>query len=188
MISPSGVRGTPGSPRDSRPRCRSGGASSSSVRLRRRIIPTAAASTATIISRTIGLSRRLPDESPPPPPESPTGTTGARSFDFLSFRSPLLCLRSLDLSLGLPDSLLWSLGGVGVVVVVISPEELDESDAPDEWALLEGGASEWAPLEGTFGRYSLPAGPARAVEVSTRDANPASASNLTVPLKVNRSR
>jgi hypothetical protein len=71
-------------------------------------------------------------------------------------------------------------GLVGGVVVVLSPEDpddWDESDAPDEWAW------EGAPLEGTLGRYSSPAGPARAVEASTSETIAASA-RVAVPRKV----
>jgi hypothetical protein len=61
---------------------------------------------------------------------------------------------------------------------------LDEPDVPDESAPLEGAFDfdfDWAPLEGTFGKYSSPAGSARAVEVSTSEASAASASDVAVP-------
>ena len=114
-------------------------------------MPTATAITAAIMSRTIGLRKMLPEESPPSePPEEPTGTTCCSVWSFLLLAvSPERALSPSDVGEPVPP--------VGSVVVPVAPEVDDPL------------AEECPPDCGTFGRYSPPAGAARAGGTTASD-------------------
>jgi hypothetical protein len=130
--------------------------------LRRKIIPTAAAITAATISNTIGLSSKLPEESPPPDPSEPDDTGTAVLFEvfaffFFFFAPPLFSFEGLD-----------SVVCCGTLVVPVSCWALPP---PEEWC---------TPDCGSFGRYSSPDGPARAEAARASDIVAAAISAGTV--------
>ena len=182
MISPSGVRGRARfARRDSRARGSAGCVTRPPRhRLRRRIMPTAAAITATMSSSTIGLSRTLPTAVAAPARAGARRNDAAcRSFDFLSslLLFALLAVSPARCRSGAGRDPACRGGGQRSRAVSLAGGA-EDADAP----ATPLGAALRAPSAGTHPR---PGRPGRS-PASTSEVSAASATELAVPRKVIR--